>query len=73
MYVTCVTDISKDAVKYDKAWNANKKFISIQTYNMDPNNEVPLERVPNALFKMYGNKTKGTYYYNGKIANGGMY
>ncbi len=39
---------------------------------MDPNNETPLECVPNALFKMYGDKSKGTKYYNGKIANGGM-
>ena len=39
---------------------------------MDPNNETPLECVPNALFKMYGDKTKAKNYYNGKIANGGM-
>jgi hypothetical protein len=39
---------------------------------MDPNNEVPLECVPNALCKIYGDKTKGKYYDNGKIANGGM-
>jgi hypothetical protein len=26
---------------------------------MDPNNETPLECVPNALFKMYGDKSKG--------------
>ncbi len=39
---------------------------------MDPNNETPLECVPNALFKMYGDKSKGKYYYNGKIVNFGM-
>ena len=39
---------------------------------MDPNNDVPLECVPNALFKMYGDKTKGHKYYISKIANGGM-
>ena len=39
---------------------------------MDPNNETPLECVPNALFKMYGDKTKGKNYFNCKIANGGM-
>ncbi len=48
----------KDAVKYDKAWNANKKLFQYKAYNMDPNNETPLECVPNALFKMYGDKTK---------------
>ncbi len=41
-------------------------------YNMDPNNKTPLECVPHALFKMYGDKTKPKNYYNGKIANGGM-
>ena len=39
---------------------------------MDPNNETPLECVPNALFKMYGDISKGKTYFNGKIANGGM-
>ncbi len=39
---------------------------------MDPNNETPLKCVPNALFKMYGDKTKGKNYLNCKIANGGM-
>ncbi len=39
---------------------------------MDPNNETPLECVLNALFKMYGDKTKGKTYCNGKNANGGM-
>ena len=39
---------------------------------MDPNNETPLECVPNALFKMYGDKSKGKTYYNCKIANGRM-
>ncbi len=31
-----------------------------------------LYSVPNALFKMYGDKSKGSTSYNGKIANGGM-
>jgi hypothetical protein len=33
---------------------------------------VPLECVPNALFKKYGDKTKEKTYYNGKIGNGRM-
>ncbi len=64
--------IGKDAIKYYKAWNANKKLFQYKAYDMDPNNETPLECVPNALFKMYGDKTKLKNYYNGKIANGGM-
>ena len=39
---------------------------------MDPNNETPLEFVPIVLFKMYGDKSKVTKYYNGKIENCGM-
>jgi hypothetical protein len=62
----------KDAVKYDKVWNANKNLFQYKAYHMEPNNETPLEYVPNALVKMYGDKTKGKYYYTGKIANGGM-
>ena len=40
--------IGKDAIKYDKAWNANKNLFQYKAYNMDPNNETPLECVPNA-------------------------
>ena len=64
--------IDKKEIVYDKAWNANKNLFQYKAYNMDPNNETPLECVPNALFKMYGDKSKGKTYYNGKIANGGM-
>jgi hypothetical protein len=31
--------IGKDAVKYDKAWNENKKLFQYKAYDMDPNNE----------------------------------
>ena len=64
--------IEKKDIVYDKAWNANKNLFQYKAYNMDPNNDVPLECVPNALFKMYGDKTKGHKYYIAKIANGGM-
>jgi len=64
--------IDRKEIVYDKAWNANKNLFQYKAYNMDPNNETPLECVPNALFKMYGDKSKGKTYYNGKIANGGM-
>ena len=49
-----------NGIIFDKAWNANKNFFQYKAYNMDPNNETPLECVPNALFKMYGDKSKGT-------------
>jgi hypothetical protein len=62
--------IDRKEIVYDKAWNANKNLFQYKAYNMDPNNETPLECVPNALFKMYGDKSKGSTYYNGKIANG---
>ncbi len=52
--------------------NANKNIFQYKAYNMDPNNETPLECVPNALFKVYGDKSKGKTHYDGKIANGGM-
>ena len=52
----------KDDIVYDKAWNANKNLFQYKAYNMDPNNDVPLECVPNALFKMYGDKTKAVSY-----------
>jgi len=64
--------IDRKEIVYDKAWNANKNLFQYKAYNMDPNNETPLECVPNALFKMYGDKTKGKNYFNCKIANGGM-
>ena len=45
-------------IMYDKAWNANKNLFQYKAYSMDPNNETPLECVPNALFKLYGDKSK---------------
>jgi hypothetical protein len=49
-----------------------QKLFQYKAYFMDPNNETPLQYVPNALFKNYGDKTKEKSYYDGKIANGGM-
>ncbi len=39
-----------------------QNLFQYKAYNMDPNNETPLECVPNALFKMYGDKTKAKNY-----------
>ncbi len=39
-----------DKIIYDKAWNANKNLFQYKAYSMDPNNETPLECVPNALW-----------------------
>ena len=36
---------------YDKVW---QMVFEYKAYQFDPNNETPLECVPNALFKMYG-------------------
>ena len=54
---------------YDKAW---QMVFEYKAYNFDPNNETPLECVPNALFKMYGDKSKGKDMFVSAIANGGM-
>ena len=40
--------IDRKEIVYDKAWNANKNLFQYKAYNMDPNNETPLECVPNA-------------------------
>jgi hypothetical protein len=45
---------------YMKAWQC--KFVH-HGFNVDKNDETPFECVPNALFKMYGDKTKGKTYY----------
>ncbi len=58
--------------RHEKAWNTNKILFQYKAYNMDPNNETPFKCLPNALLKMYGDRSKGKKYYIGKIANGGM-
>ena len=60
--------IDKKEIVYDKARNANKNLFQYKAYNMDPNNETPRECVPNALFKMYGDKSKGSTYYKDWLA-----
>ena len=58
--------ISED-VKYFKAWNAGFTY---HKYDLDINDETPHECVPNALFKMYGNReNKG---FIASISNGGL-
>ncbi len=47
--------INKDYVQYFKAWNASFNF---KGFNLDMNNDIEFECVPNALFKSYGNKRK---------------
>ncbi len=57
----------QDWIRYFKAWNAT---FTHHKYNLDNNNEIPFECVPNALFKMYGNRqNKG---YIASIAKGGI-
>ena len=42
-----------DNIKYFKAWNSN---YNSHNFNLDMNNEIPFECVPNALIKSYGNR-----------------
>ena len=59
--------ISED-VKYFKAWNA--AGFTYHKYDLDINDETPHECVPNALFKMYGNReNKG---FLASISDGGL-
>ena len=53
----------QDTMILDKAW---QMVFEYKAYSFDPNNEVPLECVPNAIFKMYGDKSKGKGYYTGR-------
>ena len=57
---------------FDKAWKAEKNLFQYKAYNMDINNETALECVPNALYKMYGDKSKGKNKYLSAIYKGGM-
>jgi hypothetical protein len=57
-----------ETIKYFKAWDNNA--FKYHSYNLDMNDELPGECVPNALFKLYGNReNKG---YIARIADGGL-
>ena len=52
-----------------KAWQC--KFHN-HGFQVDMNNETPFECVPNALFKMYGNRDAGRSKFIAPVANGGI-
>ena len=53
--------------KYFKAWQMGFQY---HAWNLDINNETPFECVPNALYKVLGNRESGKF--DAKIANGGI-
>lgn len=63
-------EIVKDHLRYFKAWN--HMAFDYKGFNLDLNNETPFQCVPNALFKLYGNKEIKDWNYDAKIANGGI-
>ena len=56
-------------IKYFKAWNATFNY---KGFNLDMNNDIEFECVPNALFKTYGTKTAKTYEYLHSVHKGGL-
>jgi len=67
-----ITGVKKedDKIKYYKAWQMGFKY---HGYNVDLNDEIPFECVPNALVKMYGKQdTKRRDEYISAVKNGGI-
>ena len=60
---------SKDYIQYYKAWNASFEY---KGFNLDMNNDIEFECVPNALFKTYGTKKEKTYEYLHSVHKGGL-
>ena len=59
----------KEGIKYMKAWEC--KFVH-HGFNVDKNDETKFECVPNALFKMYGNRDAGRSKFIAPIADNGI-
>jgi hypothetical protein len=60
---------NKDYVQYFKAWNASFDY---KGFNLDMNNDVAFECVPNALFKTYGTKKEVSNQYLHSVHKGGL-
>ena len=58
-----------DGIKYMKAWNAKFKY---HGFKVDMNDETPFECVPNALYKMYGNREAGRSKFIAGVADKGI-
>ena len=60
---------SKDSIQYFKAWNATFNY---KGFNLDMNNDIEFECVPNALFKTYGTKKETSNQYLHSVHKGGL-
>ena len=58
-----------NGIKYMKAWGAKFKY---HGFNVDMNNKTPFECIPNALFKMYGNRDAGRSKFISPVCKGGI-
>ena len=56
-------------IKYFKAWNATFNY---KGFNLDMNNDIEFECVPNALFKTYGTKKETSNQYLHSVHKGGL-
>ena len=63
------TKKSVEYIQYFKAWNASFEY---KGFNLDMNNDIEFECVPNALFKMYGTKKENSYEYLSCVCKGGL-
>jgi hypothetical protein len=59
----------KDYIQYFKAWNATFTY---KGFNLDMNNDIAFECVPNALFKTYGTKKEVSNQYLHSVHKGGL-
>ena len=59
-----------DNVRFFKAWD--HMAFKYHGYDLDMNDETPYECVPNALYKIYGNKNLEKWNYDARIAKGGL-
>jgi hypothetical protein len=60
---------TKNGIKYMKAWKAQCKY---HGFKVDLNDETPYQCVPNALFKMYGNREAGRSKFIAGVADKGI-
>jgi hypothetical protein len=59
----------KSYIEYFKAWNATFNY---KGFNLDMNNDIAFECVPNALFKTYGTKKEVSNQYLHSVHKGGL-
>ena len=59
----------KNYIQYFKAWNASFNY---KGFNLNMNNDIEFECVPNALFKTYGTKKEKSYEYLHSVHKGGL-